>query len=103
MKWLPQAYRQNQKKWYGRAGIPWHVMVFQYTMEVDGQKKQVNQVYTCVMNNHEPQEAAVNFAIIKTLLGHFARANPQIKNAHFRSGKIILNFLLNHYIREIFL
>ena len=71
--------------------------MFQYCVKnQDGTFTQVNQVYTTVMTNSEPQDSNTNFAIIKKLLGHFAKVNPHIENAWFRSDNAGKSLFIYH-------
>ncbi len=81
MKWLQQEHREGQASFFGKRGMPWHVIVAVRKTE-DGNFETVNIVHVF---DHAVQDGATVVALLKDAVQELKNAMPALEYVFIRS------------------
>lgn len=110
MKWLETKYREKQSDWFGKKGLPWHLMVI-----IRKQKDRADKVTTetsksfehrtmCHIFDHCKQDAMSIVSILEDALRRLKMDDPKLQFAYLRSdnGSCYHSAITTTCISEIF-
>ena len=81
MKYLPRKYRESQRDWYGKRGIPWHITVA-------FRRRQNNELeMTTIVHIFQScsQESDVVLVIMNDIIRQLKSVMPNLETVSFRS------------------
>ncbi len=81
MKWLQQEHREGQSAFFGKRGMPWHIIVAVRKIE-DGSFETINIVHVF---DHALQDGATVVALLKDSIQELKKAMPSLQTVFVRS------------------
>ncbi len=111
MKWIECKYREKQSDWFGKKGLPWHLMVIIRKQESrDGKvamktSKLFEYRTFCHIFDHCKQDALAVIKILEDVLKRLKMDDPKLRFAYLRSdnGSCYHNAITTTSISEIFI
>ena len=85
MKWIGSKFREAQSFWYSKAGISWHISLFERMVQEKEVWKKKSDVIVSVVENGAPQDANTTLAILKSNLLVYSKSNPDVAAAILKS------------------
>ena len=81
MKYLPRKYRESQRDWYGKRGIPWHITVAFRR----GQNNELEMTTIVHIFQSCSQESDVVLVIMNDVIRQLKSVMPNLETVNFRS------------------
>lgn len=83
MKYLPVEYRENQRNWYGKTGISWHI-TYCTKKDADDNDEYIRHAYIHILESGK-QDCESVIAIVNHTLSKISQHQPSARRLHLRS------------------
>ena len=80
MKYLPRKFRESQSDWYGKPGIPWHIVVAMRRGD-GGEMEMMTFVHVFESCN---QDSCTVLAILNDVFGQLKSVMPELQSVYLR-------------------
>ena len=80
MKYLPKKFRESQRDWFGKRGIPWHITVA-FRRDDNGDMEIMTFVHVFETSNQENCDV---LAILNDVFCQLKSINPELQTVHLR-------------------